>query len=171
MTLQRHFLAAALAALALAAHAHAPGAATGKHSSAAMQPAEQQPWGIAGEARAARRTIDIDMRDSMRFSPAHIEVREGETVRLRVKNAGKAMHELVIGTRAALDEHAALMKKHRGMEHDEPHMAHVAPDRTGELVWNFNRPGDFHFACLIPGHYDAGMTGTIRVVPTQGAKQ
>ena len=73
------------------------------------------------------------------------------------------MHELVIGTRQELDEHATLMAKFPGMEHDEPYMAHVAPGKTGALVWNFNRVGEFDFACLIPGHYQAGMVGKINV--------
>jgi plastocyanin len=28
---------------------------------------------------------------------------------------------------------------------------------------NFNRPGEFDFACLIAGHYQAGMVGKITV--------
>lgn len=73
------------------------------------------------------------------------------------------MHEMVIGTRDELDSHAALMLKHPNMEHDEPWMAHVEPGRSGDLVWTFNRAGEFEFACLLPGHYQAGMRGTIRV--------
>jgi len=126
---------------------------------------EQKDWGIAGDARAVRRTITIRMTDDMRFAPRHIEVREGETVRLRAENKGQVLHEIVIGTRAALDVHADMMARHPGMEHEEPHMAHVAPGKKGDIVWHFNRPGRFDFACLIPGHYQAGMTGTITVLP------
>lgn len=126
---------------------------------------EQKDWGIAGDAKAVRRTITIRMTDDMRFAPNHIEVREGDTVRLRAENRGKVLHEIVIGTRAELDAHADMMKKHPGMEHDEPYMAHVAAGKTGEIVWLFNRAGSFDFACLIPGHYQAGMTGTIKVLP------
>ena len=111
------------------------------------------------------RTITLQMSDDMRFSPSHIDVREGETVRLRVKNKGKVLHEIVMGTKAELDQHAALMKKYPGMEHDAPYMAHVAAGKTGDIVWHFNRAGSFDFACLIPGHYEAGMTGTITVQP------
>jgi uncharacterized cupredoxin-like copper-binding protein len=39
----------------------------------------------------------------------------------------------------------------------------VPPGKTGEIVWKFNRAGRFDFACLIAGHYQAGMTGTINV--------
>ena len=124
---------------------------------------EQQPWGIAGEAKDARRSVEIAMSDDMRFTPSTIDVKQGETLRFVLRNEGRVLHEMVIGTARALEEHAALMRKFPGMEHDEPHMAHVAPGRKGELVWKFNRAGEFDFACLIPGHYQAGMVGKIRV--------
>jgi len=126
---------------------------------------EQKAWGIAGEARDARRTIEIRMLDTMRFVPERIDVTEGETVRLVLRNRGKVVHELVIGTKDELDEHAALMMKFPDMEHDEPYMAHVAPGGRGEIVWTFNRAGEFDFACLIAGHYQAGMVGKVRVSP------
>ncbi|GAC1528978.1 MAG: cupredoxin family protein [Ramlibacter sp.] len=127
--------------------------------------AQQQDWGIAGQPRAVRRTIQVSMSDGMRFSPADIQVREGDTVRLVVVNRGKQPHELVIGTRKVLDAHAALMRRFPTMEHDEADAAHVAPGKRQTLVWTFNRPGDFAFACLIPGHYEAGMVGSIKVTP------
>ncbi|WP_066262252.1 cupredoxin domain-containing protein [Hydrogenophaga flava] len=126
---------------------------------------EQKPWGIAAAPTEATRTIEIRMDDKMRFTPAHLDVREGETVRLRITNRGKLLHELVVGTREELQAHAELMKKHPGMEHDEPYMAHVNAGQRGEITWTFNRPGDFEFACLIAGHFEAGMRGTIRVSP------
>ena len=125
---------------------------------------EQQDWGIAGQAKAVKRTIQINMSDTMRFSPDKIEVRQGEVVKFVMKNNGKLLHELVIGTKKVLQDHAALMVKFPTMEHEEPYMAHVKPGKKGELVWNFNRPGEFDFACLINGHYQAGMVGKITVV-------
>jgi len=124
---------------------------------------EQTDWGIAGAAKAARRTIPVIMSDDMRFNPARIEVKQGETVKFVVKNKGKLLHEFVIGTRKKLDEHAALMLKFPNMEHDEPYMAHVKPGASGQVVWTFNRPGSFDFACLMAGHYQAGMVGKINV--------
>ncbi|WP_294001635.1 cupredoxin domain-containing protein [Sphaerotilus sp.] len=124
---------------------------------------EQKDWGIAAEPRAARRTIKVTMGDDMRFHPGNIEVKEGDTVRLSIRNTGKLMHEMVIGTPPVLEEHAALMVKFPDMEHDEPYMAHVPPGKSGEIVWTFNRAGDFRFACLMAGHYQAGMVGDIRV--------
>ncbi|HEU4459536.1 MAG TPA: cupredoxin family protein [Methylibium sp.] len=125
---------------------------------------EQKDWGIAGDAKAAKRTIEVGMADTMRFTPDKIEVRQGETVKFVVKNNGKQMHEFVIGTKAENDKHADMMIKFPTMEHDEPYMAHVGPGKTGEIVWTFNRAGDFDFACLIAGHYQAGMVGKIKVV-------
>ena len=125
---------------------------------------EQKDWGIAGDSKAVKRTVEITMTDTMRFTPDKIEVKQGETVRFVVKNTGKVMHEMVIGTKKELDEHAALMAKFPTMEHDEPYQAHVPAGKTGDLVWSFNRAGDFDFACLIAGHYQAGMVGKIKVV-------
>ncbi|MBN8756238.1 MULTISPECIES: cupredoxin domain-containing protein [Variovorax] len=130
---------------------------------------EQKSWGIAGDASAAKRTLEFKMSDSMRFTPDRIQVKQGETVRLSIRNEGQVMHEFVIGTKKELDEHAALMMKFPGMEHSEPYMAHVAPGQTGEFVWTFNRAGEFDFACLIAGHYQAGMVGKVKVAAATGS--
>lgn len=141
-------------------HAHAQHGHT-----ATAAPTEQTPFGIAGDARKVQRTITLRMGDDMRFAPSHITVKRGETVRLRVLNQGQVMHEIVLGTPGSLSEHAQMMQQHPGMDHDAPHMAHVAPGQKGELVWQFNRAGEFDFACLVAGHFEAGMKGTITVKP------
>jgi len=168
MKTRRTFLARGLAAaglLALNRTAFAHGAAKHAGGNPPAAAAEQQAWGIAGDPAAVARTVPIVMTDAMRFSPDHVEVRLGETIRFAHHNAGKMLHEFVIGTQAALDEHAALMKRFPDMEHDAPWMAHVGPGEEGEIVWRFNRAGDFRFGCLIPGHYEAGMVGAIVVRP------
>lgn len=133
------------------------------HSTKAHLPPEQKDWGIVGEAKNVTRTLTITMSDKMRFTPSVLEVKQGETLKLVLKNTGKLLHELVIGTQAELDAHAALMVKFPDMQHDEPYMAHVAPGKTSPLIWTFNRSGEFDFACLIAGHYQNGMVGKIRV--------
>lgn len=125
---------------------------------------EQKPWGIAGDAGEVDRTIEIRMTDRMRFTPDRLQVRQGETIRFAHHNDGKILHEFVIGTLKTLDEHAEAMLRFPGMQHDEPYMAHVAPGQSGEMIWTFNRAGEFDFACLIAGHYQAGMVGTIQVL-------
>jgi uncharacterized cupredoxin-like copper-binding protein len=145
-----------------AVHAHSP-AAHQNHHAKSVSPAEQKDWGIAGDPKKVQRTIEIRMTDNMRFAPNQLQIKLGETVRLVAVNAGKVLHEIVIGTPQELKAHAEMMKKHPGMEHDEPYMAHVDPGKKGDIVWTFNRAGSFEFACLIPGHFEAGMIGRITV--------
>ena len=128
---------------------------------------EQKDWGIAGDAKSVKRTITLTMGDNMRFTPDTLTVKQGQTVRFAVKNQGKQLHEMVIGTKKELDAHAALMLKFPTMKHDEPYMAHVAAGKSQDLVWTFNRAGDFEFACLIAGHYQAGMVGKITVLASR----
>jgi len=167
----RTLLGTALALLALGA-AIPPARAHGDtHPSAPPRfdasSAEQKTFGIAGDPRKVTRTIKVAMSDKMRFSPDSITIKQGETVKFVVSNNGKMLHEMVIGTMEELMEHNDMMKKFPEMEHEEPYMTHVAPRKSEALVWTFNRPGDFGFACLIPGHFDAGMIGRIKVVARQ----
>ena len=154
-------LAALLASATGAALAHGD-KPDGKSAKTAAR-AEQKPFGIAGDPSRVSRTVTMDMSDEMRFFPAVLEVKRGDTVRFVLKNKGKVMHEMVIGTMDELKEHAELMKKFPTMENDEPYMAHVKPGATQEIVWQFNRPGEFNYACLIAGHFESGMVGKVTV--------
>ena len=161
------------AALIVASSTSAPtrahtGAAHSKKSGPVHK--EQKDWGIAGDAKAVTRTVEFKMTDNMRFTPDRLEVKEGETLRLRIRNSGQVLHEFVLGTKKELDEHAAQMIKFPTMEHDEPYMAHVPPGKTGEIIWTFNRAGEFDFACLIAGHYAAGMVGKLKVIANAAGK-
>lgn len=160
MSFTRTFLWSALLVASSASWAHGDKAHAKPDSPPKL---EQKAWGIGGQVSAVRRTVEIRMTDDMRFTPDVIQVRQGETLRLTVVNTGKVMHEFVLGTKQDLDEHAELMKKFPNMEHDEPYMAHVEPGKRGEIIWQFNRAGEFDFACLLPGHYQAGMVGKIKV--------
>jgi uncharacterized cupredoxin-like copper-binding protein len=154
-------VAALLAAAALTAlahdDAHAPGGAS------AARPNVETPFRRTGGPERVTRTVRVAMSDAMRPTPGAIEVKRGETIRFVVTNSGKVMREVVLGTMQDLRAHAEQMKKHPGMEHDEPYMAHVAPGKTAEIAWQFTRPGEFHFGCLVPGHFEAGMVGKITV--------
>jgi len=160
--------AAALAAFAPAALAHGEA----KHDPQANRPmsTEEKPFGREGDPKKVSRTIEVDMSDEMRFRPAELEVKQGETIRFRVRNSGKLMHEMVLGRMQDLKAHAEMMRKHPGMEHDEPYMAHVAPGKTETMVWRFTKAGEFYYGCLVPGHFEAGMIGKVTVAPASGAK-
>lgn len=125
--------------------------------------------GKAGKAAKVSRTVMVDMTDAMRFTPSSITVKQGETIRLVVKNSGKLKHELVLGTEKDLKEHYEQMKKHPEMEHDDPNMVSLAPGKTGEVIWQFTKAGTVDFACLQPGHYEAGMKGAITVAGASAA--
>lgn len=125
--------------------------------------AEEHAFGRAGDPKKVNRTIDVGMDNTMHFTPGDIVVKRGQTIRFKVRNDGQIMHEMVIGTMKELKEHAELMRKFPGMEHDEPYMAHVGPGKRDELVWQFTQPGEFFYACLIPGHFEAGMIAKITV--------
>ena len=119
--------------------------------------------GQPGNPAKVTRTMDIVMSDAMRYTPASIKVKRGETIRFRVKNSGQIKHEMVLGSLAELKEHAKTMVKFQEMEHDDPNAISVEPGKTGELVWRFTKAGKFDFACLVPGHFEAGMQGKIAV--------
>ncbi|MCC2634563.1 MAG: plastocyanin [Ramlibacter sp.] len=150
------------AAMASAAFAHSDKSSAAARKFDASQ-VEDTPFGRQGDPKQVTRTIRVGMSDKMRFDPGSISVKKGETVRFVVANKGAVLHEMVLGTPQALKEHAELMKKHPGMEHEEPNMTHVKPGATGDIVWQFTKAGEFQFACLIPGHFDAGMVGKVAV--------
>ena len=127
--------------------------------------AEEHAFGRAADPKKARRTIRVDMTDQMRFHPAEITVRRGEVVRFMPVNRGQVLHEMVLGTMEELKAHSEMMRKQPGMEHDAPYMAHVAATKTGTMVWQFSNAGEFYFACLVPGHFEAGMIGKVTVTP------
>jgi len=150
------YLIALLSVVLITASAAASGNHAGGHGSA-------EAIGRAGTPENVTRTIPIDMSDAMRFTPANITVRQGETVRFIVRNSGKLPHEMVLGTEKELKEHYEVMKKHPEMEHADENMVTVQPGKTGEIIWQFTRAGTVAFACLLPGHYEAGMKGAVKV--------
>ena len=162
--MKRLIIASAIAAsLVFAAGAMAHG--DENHRKKEEQPADGHAaaLGKPGDPGKINRNITVEMNDTMRFKPASIKVHRGETIRFIVRNAGKVKHEMVLGTIKELKEHAEMMRKFPGMEHADPNQVVVEPGMTGELVWQFTRAGTFDFACLVPGHFEAGMVGKIQV--------
>lgn len=162
--MKNHAIIAALFAIAFAgpsfAHdgeEHAAKGAKGHHDDHAAA------LGKPGDASKVSRTVEIAMSDTMRFTPSSIVAKKGETIRFVLKNDGKIKHEMVLGSIKELKEHAAMMLKMPEMEHADANMASVAPGKTGELIWQFTKAGKFDFACLQPGHFEAGMKGSVVV--------
>ena len=149
-------LRVAAAALFLGAISFAAIAHEGEHYSA----------GVPGNPKKPARVVEVTMRDGdgkMEFVPEHIDVKKGEQVRFIIKNQGALKHEFTLASVADNNKHAELMKKYPDMEHDDPNAKSVDPGKTAEILWRFNKGGTFEFACLIPGHREAGMRGTVAV--------
>ena len=162
--MKRLIIASAIAAsVVFAAGAMAHG--DEDHGKKEEQPAEDHAaaLGKPGDPRKVTRNVNVEMNDAMRFRPDSIRVKRGETIRFIVRNTGKVKHEMVLGTIKELKEHAEMMRKFPEMEHADPNQVSVEPGMTGELVWRFTRAGTFDFACLVPGHFEAGMVGKVRV--------
>lgn len=127
---------------------------------------ETLPVGQPGTAPEVDRTIEVRMFETggrMGFEPAELEIEQGATIRFEVTNTGDLDHEIVFGTREANLEHRAEMTEMPGMQHSDPNALHLAPGKSGQIVWTFEKAGTFQFACLIPGHMEAGMHGPITV--------
>ena len=104
-----------------------------------------------------------EMDGKMVYLPDRVEVKRGEQVRFIIRNSGLLDHEFILATTNENLKHAAEMKKNPEMENDDPNAKRVMPGKNTEIVWRFTKVGQFEFGCLIPGHREAGMTGTIVV--------
>jgi uncharacterized cupredoxin-like copper-binding protein len=122
--------------------------------------------GEPGDPKKPARVVKVKMFEDgkkMTFEPARIEVRRGEQIRFVLENNGDEDHEFVLATIKENQKHGELMKKFPDMEHDDPNAKRVMTYGNGELLWKFTKRGEFEFACLIPGHYEAGMHGSVIV--------
>jgi len=123
--------------------------------------------GQPGDPKKPARIVLVTMKETddgrMIYIPDKFAVKKGEQVKFVITNAGELTHEFVIASVQDNDKHAELMKKYPEMEHDDPNSKTIQPKKKAELVWRFNKGGEFEFACLIPGHREAGMHGSIGV--------
>jgi len=127
---------------------------------------DETDYGKPGDPSKPARIVQVVMRESdgrMLYLPDRLTVRRGEQVRFQLRNNGVIDHEFVIGTVESNRLHMKAMEGHGDMEHNDPNARRLKPRATADLVWHFTRPGTFEFACLIPGHYQAGMVGTVVV--------
>ncbi|CVI63674.1 MULTISPECIES: cupredoxin domain-containing protein [Agrobacterium] len=123
--------------------------------------------GEPGDKAKVTQTIQVTMKETpdgkMIFTPGKFEFKKGKTVRFAVKNVGELDHEFILDEHEANLKHKAAMEKAPEMEHDNPNAISLAPGESGEIIWKFTNDGMFEFACLKPGHYEAGMRGDLKV--------
>lgn len=159
-------LALSLPAFVFAGGNHVGGHSMNGHSGHGMDSVKHREMmriGTRGDASETDRIVEVTMDDTMRFLPETLSFREGETVQFRVRNNGSIRHEMVLGNPSMIAEHARGMRQGMGMDHDDPNMLSLPPGEEGTLIWKFTRAGKFTFACLVPGHFEAGMKGDITV--------
>ena len=155
--MNRSFLAAALCTAALATIPVTPG-----HSHDATHFSAGEP----GNHKRPARVIVVTMKEGdgkMLYFPDKIEVRKGEQIRFILQNTGELDHEFLLATTEENLKHGEVMKKYPDMEHDDPNGKRLKPKGKSEIVWRFSKAGEFEFACLIPGHREAGMLGKVIV--------
>ena len=122
--------------------------------------------GEPGDPKKPSRTVRVTMGEAdgkMLFAPARLEIKKGEQIKFVLRNDGELDHEFVLASTADNLKHAEAMQKNPDMAHDEPNGKQLAPKKTGEFIWKFTKAGEFEYACLIPGHREAGMIGTVAV--------
>ena len=122
--------------------------------------------GEPGDPNKPSRIVKVTMLEDgkrMLFEPAVVEVRTGEQIRFVIYNEGTWNHEFILATKADNRKHAELMKKFPDMEHNDPNAVRLSPFSFGEILWKFTKRGEFEYACLIPGHLEAGMHGEVIV--------
>ncbi|WP_108521037.1 cupredoxin domain-containing protein [Bradyrhizobium algeriense] len=122
--------------------------------------------GVPGDPKKPARIVQVTMSETdgkMIFMPEKIHVKKGEQVKFMLRNNGELEHEFILATTAENLKHGEAMKKNPDMEHDDPNGKRLAPKKTDEMVWKFTKAGEFEYSCLIPGHREAGMVGTVTV--------
>ena len=148
-----------LALLMTAGTAHAGG--RGNHSH------DQMEAGQPGTAAEVTRTIAVRMYETENgeylYEPRDLAIKAGETIRFDIVNEGESDHEFVLDTMPKNAEHKALMEKFPEMEHDDPNAVRLGPGEKGSIIWTFSNAGAFEVACLMPGHYEAGMRSPVAV--------
>jgi uncharacterized cupredoxin-like copper-binding protein len=147
-----------LAGAASAGPGHKPGEG---HSHA-----DETAYGKPGDPKKPARVVQVVFREDggkNLFVPDKVRVKKGEQIRFVLRNNGAIDHEFVVATVEENQKHMKEMEKNPDMEHDDPNAKRLKPKATGEILWHFTKAGTFEFACLIPGHYQTGMVGTIVV--------
>lgn len=122
--------------------------------------------GRQGKPGLPARVVQVTMGEAdgrMVFIPDRLDVRRNEQIKFLIRNVGELDHEFILGTTKENLAHLREMEKHPDMAHDEPTGVRLAPGKSGEILWKFDKRGGFEFACLIPGHREAGMVGRIDV--------
>jgi azurin len=154
----------------------APAAQAAK--AAADKPAPAPKAAAKATKAGAGRVIEITAADDMKFNVATITAKPGEQVTVRLKNIGK-MPKIAMGHNFVLVKpttkltdfaNAAMMAQATAYIPAEmkgevlASTAVTGPDETVEITFKVPaKAGSYPFLCTFPGHFAAGMKGTLEV--------
>ncbi|MDX1619998.1 MAG: plastocyanin/azurin family copper-binding protein [Nitriliruptorales bacterium] len=122
-------------------------------------------YGEPADPSEADRTIEVNVDNDLAFEPADLTVAVGEVITFRITNTGQVEHEFVLGDEEAQQEMAEMMESGDDHAHsgEMSNAVTVHAGETAELTWRFTQAGTVLIGCHVPGHYDAGMTGTVTI--------
>jgi uncharacterized cupredoxin-like copper-binding protein len=105
------------------------------------------------------RTVEVTVRHS-RFDPGIVDAAPGETVRFVIRNLDPIDHEFILGTMEVQRRHEDGTEPHHGAV---PGEISVPGGATRATTYTFGPAGMLPFGCHLPGHWDYGMRGSVRV--------
>lgn len=100
------------------------------------------------------RVITMEATGSLTFVPSSVTLVAGEVVRFEVTNSAGFPHDFYIGAPADVESRNVTA------------LQGIADWPSGTMTLDFTVPtsGELEFACLVPGHLEAGMKGTVTIV-------
>ncbi len=141
--------------------------------------------GSKGDETEVTRVIKVVMYDNY-YEPSSFQIKEGETIKFEVENAGMLVHEFNIANKMMHMKHQPEMikmaengillafsidkekmkkmaKMDKSMGHSHSNSVLLEPKQKGDIIWKFDNAVNIEVACNVPGHYQAGMIAKVNI--------
>ncbi len=141
--------------------------------------------GSKGDETDVTRVIKVVMYDNY-YEPSSFQIKEGETIKFEVENAGMLVHEFNIANKMMHMKHQPEMikmaengillafsidkekmkkmaKMDKSMGHSHSNSVLLEPKQKGDIIWKFDNAVNIEVACNVPGHYQAGMIAKVNI--------
>ena len=141
--------------------------------------------GSKGDETDVTRIIKVVMYDNY-YEPSSFQIKEGETIKFEVENAGMLVHEFNIANKMMHMKHQPEMikmvengillafsidkekmkkmaKMDKSMGHSHSNSVLLEPKQKGDIIWKFDNAVNIEVACNVPGHYQAGMIAKVNI--------
>ena len=141
--------------------------------------------GSKGDETDVTRVIKVVMYDNY-YEPSSFQIKEGETIKFEVENAGMLVHEFNIANKMMHMKHQPEMMKmveneilladsidkekmkkmakmDKAMGHSHSNSVLLAPKEKEDIIWKFDNAVNIEVACNVPGHYQVGMIAKVDI--------